>query len=245
MSEAPIPFRTSLWITLTLFGLALLCQFSRLDLLLERSIYYSLEGGSGGTFPWHNSYLLYDLIHEGGRWLVKRLFFLSVFLLLAALVVPQLKPWRLRFLFVVLCTLLSTALISYLKHHTTLPCPQNLTEFGGDRHWVDIWQLFSTELPVASCYPAGHSSGGYAWLCLAFIFPYRSRAFYLALLPGALLGLVFGIAQQLRGAHFISHDLTTIAFCWALAALMLYLFQAINRFCQSLKSTRRYTQQSR
>ncbi len=224
MSEAPIPFQVSVKITLILLTLALFSQLSGLDMALERSI-YALEGGSGGAFPWHDSYLLYDLIHEGGRWLVKRLFFLFVFLFLASFVVQRLKPWRIRLLYVVICTLLSTALISFLKHHTTLPCPQNLIDFGGQRHWVNIWQLFSPQLPVARCYPAGHSSGGYAWLCLAFMFPYRSRAFYLALLPGALLGLVFGVSQQLRGAHFISHDLSTIALCWALSGLLLWLFQ--------------------
>jgi membrane-associated PAP2 superfamily phosphatase len=28
------------------------------------------------------------------------------------------------------------------------------------------------------------------------------------------VGLIFGISQQLRGAHFISHDLWTLAICW-------------------------------
>lgn len=244
MSDAPTPLRTSLGITLLFLSLALFSQLSGLDLLLERWV-YGVEGGSGGAFPWHDNYLLYDVLHEGGRWLVKRLFFIFVLLLLASLAWQRLKPWRLRFLYVILCTLLTTGLISYLKHHTTLPCPQNLTEFGGEQHWVNIWQLFSPRLPVERCYPAGHSSGGYAWLCLAFIFPYRSRAFYLALLPGSLLGLTFGLAQQLRGAHFISHDLTTIAICLASSGVILCLFQRAIRLYQSLKSDQPLYPQSR
>lgn len=33
------------------------------------------------------------------------------------------------------------------------------------------------------------------------------------------LGLVFGIGQQLRGAHFLSHDLWTAWLCWLCASL--------------------------
>jgi membrane-associated PAP2 superfamily phosphatase len=30
-------------------------------------------------------------------------------------------------------------------------------------------------------------------------------------------GMVFGLSQQLRGAHFLSHDLWTAALCWLVA----------------------------
>jgi membrane-associated PAP2 superfamily phosphatase len=29
------------------------------------------------------------------------------------------------------------------------------------------------------------------------------------------IGLLFGIAQQVRGAHMLSHDLFTLAICWS------------------------------
>jgi membrane-associated PAP2 superfamily phosphatase len=35
---------------------------------------------------------------------------------------------------------------------------------------------------------------------------------------------VFGISQQLRGAHFISHDLAAIAICWTCAVALHRLF---------------------
>lgn len=60
--------------------------------------------------------------------------------------------------------------------------------------------------------------------------PYRSGLWYLALylfclkvrpkwrwyglVSGILMGLLFGVTQQARGAHFISHDLWTAAICW-------------------------------
>ena len=35
-----------------------------------------------------------------------------------------------------------------------------------------------------------------------------------------LLGLVFGIGQQLRGAHFVSHDVWTLGLCWFIATTL-------------------------
>ena len=34
------------------------------------------------------------------------------------------------------------------------------------------------------------------------------------IVPGLVDGTGFGVAQQLRGAHFLSHDLWTAAICW-------------------------------
>ncbi|MNV84902.1 hypothetical protein D3C71_1788110 [compost metagenome] len=39
------------------------------------------------------------------------------------------------------------------------------------------------------------------------------------------MGLLFGFAQQLRGAHFLSHDVWTLAISW-FVALALYLAMA-------------------
>ena len=40
-------------------------------------------------------------------------------------------------------------------------------------------------------------------------------------LGGALLlGVLFGVTQQLRGAHFLSHDLWSLIICWYASALL-------------------------
>ena len=43
-----------------------------------------------------------------------------------------------------------------------------------------------------------------------------------------VIGLVFGIAQQLRGAHFLSHDLWALMVCW-LVALSLHRLMLVPR----------------
>ena len=72
--------------------------------------------------------------------------------------------------------------------------------------------------PPGRCFPAGHASAGYAWLALFFFFTAvkpACRRWGLAI--GIGLGLLFGIAQQLRGAHFLSHDVFTAMICWSIA----------------------------
>jgi membrane-associated PAP2 superfamily phosphatase len=191
---------------------------SGLDMALANAI-FKLEGGVN-QFPWKNSFLLDDIIHEGGRALAKRMFFITLIFYIASLWITSLHRWNKTFLYVALTALLSTTMISTLKQLTTLPCPDSLITFGGTREWISFWQLLSPSLPGEQCFPAGHSSGGYAWLCMAFAFPFASRRFYLLLIPGMVLGLTYGIAQQFRGMHFLSHDLMTISICWLNAGLM-------------------------
>ena len=80
-------------------------------------------------------------------------------------------------------------------------------------------------MPRAACFPAGHASAGYAWMALYFFFlATRPQWRWLGLAVGIVLGLLFGVVQQLRGAHFLSHDLWTAVICWscALGGYLLY-----------------------
>ena len=200
---------------------------SGLDHWLANS-FYRIEGGHGDGFPWKNNYWLFNVTHEDGGALVKYLFIATFGLLIGSYYFGGLKPFQTALLYIVLSTFIAASSVSFLKHHTTLQCPNSLIEYGGRNHWVNIWQLFGKKLPLGKCFPAGHASGGYAWICLGFLFPFGSKQFYWAILPGLALGLCFGFAQQLRGAHFISHDLLTIAMCWLTSALLYKVFYALN-----------------
>jgi membrane-associated PAP2 superfamily phosphatase len=61
---------------------------------------------------------------------------------------------------------------------------------------------------------------------MALYFVFRDRNRMLAnfgLGAGIVVGLVFGFAQQSRGAHFVSHDLWSAMLAWFIA-LTLYAF---------------------
>ena len=47
----------------------------------------------------------------------------------------------------------------------------------------------------------------------------------LMLLPGLVVGWVFALGQQARGAHFLSHDLWSLTVCWFGALGMFLAFR--------------------
>jgi len=72
-----------------------------------------------------------------------------------------------------------------------------------------VWSFWSRKLPTKLLYFFFLNAGPHLrWRGLAI---------------GIAAGVVFGIAQQLRGAHFLSHDLWTAAICWT-TAVGLYLW---------------------
>ncbi len=195
---------------LLLLLLGILMNLTGLDLALAEKI----AAVEGGRFYWQNSYTLTIIFHEGGRNLIAVLFAMLVLTLITSFLLPTWRIYRRPMTFLLVAAASSMLLIAGFKDITTLPCPWSLTEFGGQQPWTNLTQLFSMSLPLQHCFPSGHAAGGYAWIALGFLFPLGSQRFWLGLIPGILLGLIFGIAQQLRGAHFISHDLVTLAICW-------------------------------
>lgn len=72
-------------------------------------------------------------------------------------------------------------------------------------------------------FPAGHASAGCAWVSLYFFALLLSPSWrWWGLALGLVAGGVFGVTQQLRGAHFLSHVLWALATCRVLA-LAVYL----------------------
>lgn len=96
--------------------------------------------------------------------------------------------------------------------------PWDLTEFGGDMPYVRIFDPVPDGVPVGHAFPGGHSSGGFAFLSVYFLLRSRAREYrYYGLVVPVLLGIVFAATQEIRGAHFLSHDLFSLAICWTAA----------------------------
>ncbi len=179
-----------------------------------------LYAWQGGTWALRDAFLTSRIAHEAGRDL-STLAWLGVF-------VAWLSTWwragmrhlRAPLMWLLLTTLAASLLVAWTKSLTNMDCPWDLIRYGGDRPFIGLFTARPEGMPRGVCFPAGHASSGYAWLSLVFFLGEmrpRWQAAGLALVVAA--GLVFGIAQQLRGAHFLSHDLVTAALCWCVAAL--------------------------
>jgi membrane-associated PAP2 superfamily phosphatase len=114
-----------------------------------------------------------------------------------------------------LTTVLSLLVVSMLKYASMTSCPWDLAEFGGVAQYASHWALGVIDGGGGKCFPAGHASAGFAFIGGYFALRHRQPRAARLWLAGALVaGLVLGWAQQIRGAHFLSHTLWTGWICW-------------------------------
>jgi membrane-associated PAP2 superfamily phosphatase len=201
--------------------LATVLATTTLDISIAHALYFD-EARShwiGADSWWAN-----ELIHHGGMWFMRIVALLALALWAATWAKPQLHELRRPALYFFVSVVLSVGLVGLLKTLTNVDCPRDLTEFGGAFPFIHLFEHRPAELRHARCFPAAHASSGYALLALYFVFRERGvRLARLGLAAGVFLGLVFGIAQQTRGAHFLSHDVWSAMIVWTVS-LSLYTF---------------------
>lgn len=196
--------------SIPLLALAYLLALSQ-DSALAR-FWFALEGGHWSL---KDSLLLEHILHRGGR-----LLSLSAWIALLAAVLGGLRrhpapDWHPAAVRLLVATALGAAVVAALKSTTHMDCPWDLASFGGTRPFIALWQARPPGLGTPGCFPAAHASSGYAWVALYFFFARVRPAWrWRGLAAGVSAGAVFGLAQQLRGAHFLSHDVASLAVCW-------------------------------
>lgn len=112
----------------------------------------------------------------------------------------------------------SLALVSLLKHFSLTSCPWDLRPFGGMAWPVSHWQLGTADGGPGQCFPGGHASSGFGFLAMALPWsaahsPREKRIGRWWLLGSLGCGILAGLVQTLRGAHFPSHTLWTLLIC--------------------------------
>ena len=173
--------------------------------------------GTAQGFALRDHWLFTTVLHEGAR----RLSWLLVVGLSLAVwwpvgVLRQLDRWqRLQ---LVVSILLGLALVVAIKRISSTSCPWDLAEFGGLARYVSHWRFGLVDGGGAHCFPAGHASAGFAFVGGYFVLRDRApRAARIWLAAALTAGLVLGVSQQMRGAHFMSHTLWTAWLCWTVA----------------------------
>ncbi len=168
-----------------------------------------------GYFDWHDHWLLAGPLHAGARqlalalalWLLAGIWWPTGMLLR----IP--RSARLQWLVGLLFALI---LVSAFKHVSLTSCPWDLVEFGGIASYISHWGWPTGDGGPGHCFPAGHASAGFAFVggyfALRRCAPRHARVCLWASLAA---GLMLGLVQQARGAHFMSHTLWTGWICWA------------------------------
>lgn len=111
------------------------------------------------------------------------------------------------------------ALVGLGKNLTQVHCPSELKRYGGFATRTTLCgepPADERTVPRGHCFPAGHASGGYALFGTAWLRGSR-RWRRGARAAAVLLGSMMGVYQMLKGAHFLSHTLTTLALAWLVA----------------------------
>lgn len=211
---------------LAVFALiAALFAATTLDIRIAHALFFdeSRSQWLGAASWWTN-----ELVHHDGTLLIRGVAALSLALWAATWLRPQWQAARRPALYFFVSMVLSVGVVGLLKTLTNVDCPRDLSEFGGTLPFIHLFEHRPASLRHARCFPAAHASSGYALLALYFVLRERShRAACFGLAAGLGLGLVFGIAQQARGAHFISHDLWSAMIVWTVAlSLYTFIFQA-------------------
>jgi membrane-associated PAP2 superfamily phosphatase len=196
------------------FAWLLVWDYSRFDLWMA-----SIFGDASG-FALQNHWFWRGVLHDAIRplpWAVELTLLVGI-----AWPIGNLRQLPVaRRVQLALTTLLALLLISSLKLHSTTSCPWDLRQFGGVAVYVSHWTRGVADGGGGGCFPAGHASAGFAFLGGFFAFRHTLPTIARRWLVGALAaGLVLGIAQQVRGAHYMSHSLWTAWLCWSCAALV-------------------------
>ena len=194
---------------------------TRIDLWLADQ-WFALEGQQ---WAWRNHWLTYDVIHHYGKQMVIGFGIILLSLIALSYRVARFREWRQPMVYLLVSMAVLPSAIASFKHISPVPCPWDLMPYGGDSVYRPTFTYSFGPAESGHCFPAGHASGGFALLAMYFAAYFFVRRPVLFLLPGLIVGSLFALGQQARGAHFLSHDLWTLSFCWFGALVLFLLFR--------------------
>lgn len=184
----------------------------------DRWIADRIFAAEGMHWALRDSFMLTRVLHGGGKALSTIAWLVVLAMTLRSTIDARWKPLRRPLLVLLLSVAVSALLVSTLKHLTRMDCPWDASIYGGTHPYFTLLQARPAGIKPSGCFPAGQASAGYGWVALYFFFAsVRPQWRRIGLAIGIGMGVVLGIAQQLRGAHYLSHDLWTLAICWFVA----------------------------
>lgn len=211
-----------LYLPFVVFLLAiLLVAVLGLDHLLADWL-FALEGHA---WTLRENWFTASLIHEGGRHLVALVLICLLGAIGLSYTLSNMAAWRRPLLYLLASATASALMVNILKVLTHRDCPWDLMRYGGLKPETSLFQAMPGGMEMGACFPAGHASAAWCWIGMWFVARHVGFIRHWAILAVIILaGLTFGFAQQLRGAHFMSHDLWTIMISWSIAVSLVPVF---------------------
>ena len=186
-------------------------------------------------FSLKHHWVLESVLHTGLKY---SLIVVAISTLIISQIGPiyaPLKAYQQRLFWAFMLMLISTTAVSILKSYSMHGCPNDLTQYGGDLPYLQLFDALPNGVSMGKCFPGGHASGGFALMAFYFAFSDVQPKFAKSmLLISITLGFVMGWAQMMRGEHFLSHNLWSAWLVWAicLACQPLLPILTINRNAQ-------------
>ncbi|GBU15100.1 hypothetical protein AwPolaro_04780 [Polaromonas sp.] len=189
-------------------------DFSGLDLWMAQQF------GSAQGFALSENWFWRGLLHDKIRpwpWVLELMLVVAIFWPLGSFKrLPKSRRVQLA-----LTTLAAALTVSLIKAFSRTSCPWDLQQFGGVATYVSHWAWGVLDGGTGRCFPAGHASTGFAFLGGFFAFRHvHANAAWRWFFGAMLAGFIFGLTQQIRGAHFMSHTLWTAWLCWVVALVI-------------------------
>lgn len=204
-------------------GLSLFALFNLagMDFVLANLLY----NWQGGEWRLQHHWLTEQVFHQGVRSLNQLLMLILIAYYFWQRVYRKQQTVSVQALGLLLLSLvLSFACIALMKRLVPTECPWDLQAFGGSFPYIGLFMPRPDGMPNTQCFPAGHASIGFAWIAIYFYYlRVKPTVAKLALIAALSVGFTLGFAQQLRGAHFFSHDLATAMLCWLIASTVFSL----------------------
>lgn len=200
--------------TALMLALLIAWDATGLDPVLARAF------GNAQGFALRENFWTTQVFHRGARnagWLVVLALLVNIWWPLGAFKSTT-RSERVRCLVSVFACLL---LVLVFRRYSSSSCPWDLAAFGGagtgGGAWVSHWNWWLTDGGPGKCFPSGHASAGFAFIAVFFTLNRHNVTVARSLAAIILVaGLFFGLIQQMRGAHFLSHTLWTGFTCWSL-----------------------------
>lgn len=176
-------------------------------------------------FTLKNDPFLAVWMHVRLKWLMVVIAVASLVLALLGYKLSSLQEYRKSLLWVFAGMLVSTMAVSIFKHYSVHGCPWDIALYGGTLPLLDLFTAPPAGTEAGHCFPAGHPSGGFALMAFYFAFMHSKPRFSVLMLwIGLFMGLLMGLVQMLRGAHFLSHVLWSGWIVWMVLLALYWLW---------------------